>query len=364
MSPGALIRAAVITSLTGLSSCASSSTPEPAQYNQRVFAAHLAEPQAVAPISRDAVLVAERTGKIIYVTKNGRVDLGSIDMAGAEIAYVSAEGNTEGLKDLVPVPKSVNQFVWCATTQSGSKIRWSVGHLALATETRNVPRMVNSIIWQSDPQVWKKGAGPLGAFSGCRIAFSGNDLLVAMGANDRHAGSGRIMRISLDHGHASAVISTGHRNPGGIVVKDGNIWEVEFGSAGGDELNLIVSGGNYGWPRVSKGEPQEDGEPQGSGANKHFLASRAGSIDPIMSWTPAINPAGMTLWGGKIYISALVGSVIELTTRGTRIVSQRQFLEIGDRVRDVRAGRDGTALWVMTDGPDARLILVERKNAT
>ena len=147
------------------------------------------------------------------------------------------------------------------------------------------------------------------------------------------------------------------------MIKDGNIWEVEFGSAGGDELNLIVPGGDYGWPKVSKGEPQDDGEPQGSGTAQHFLARRAGSIEPTVSWTPSINPAGMTVWRDKIYISALVGSVIELTMRGPKVVAQRRFLDIGDRVRDVRASRDGTSLWVLTDGPDARLILIEPKKA-
>ena len=356
-------RATIIMSSVVLTNCASSSTPKAIKYSQSLFAAHLAEPQAIAPMSDGALLIAERSGKIIYIKRNSRIDLGSITKAGAEIAYVSDQGNTEGLKDLVPVPGSVHQFVWCATTQSGSKIRWSVGRLVLATSANQAPAMANSIIWQSGPQVWKKGAGPAGAFSGCRIVFDGNDLLVVTGANDRHSGSGRIMRISLARAHAPIVVSTGHRNPGGVVVKDGNIWEVEFGSAGGDELNRIIPGGDYGWPQVSKGEPQDDGEPQGPGTIKHFLGSRAGSIDPTVSWTPSINPAGMTVWNGKIYIATLVGSVIELTTRGTKVVSQRQFLEIGDRVRDVRASRDGRSLWVMTDGPDARLILVEPKTS-
>ena len=362
-SAGSLLRAAVVVAFISLSGCTSSLSPSPVRYRQIVFTEHLIEPQAVAPISYDSVLVAGRSGKIVYVKRDGRVDLGDIKVAGAAIAYLSEPGNTEGLKDLVPLPKTVDQFVWCATTRSGRKIRWSVGRLNLSTNTQNAPQMINSVIWQSDPQIWKKGVGALGAFSGCRIAVRDNDLLVAMGANDRISGSGRIMRISLDRGHASAIVSTGHRNPGGIVVKDGKIWEVEFGSTGGDELNLIVPHGDYGWPQVSKGEPQGDGEPRGTGTAKHFLASRPGSIDPTVSWTPSINPAGMTVWGGKLYISALVGSVLELTTRGTEVVSQRRFLEIGDRVRDVRASRDGRSLWVMTDGPDARLIRVEPNSA-
>ncbi len=359
----AFVRLAAIISVGSLASCDLSSTPEPLRFRQTVFAAHLAEPQAIATISRNAVLVAERTGRIVYVRQSGRMDLGNISVAGAEIAYISDQGNTEGLKDLVSISKSADQFVWCATTQSGSKIRWSVGRMALAKDAQNVPRMVNSLVWQSELQVWTKGAGSLGSFSGCRMAIDGRDLLVAMGANDRHSGSGRIMRIALDRSHPPIVVSIGHRNPGGIVIKDGKLWEVEFGSAGGDELNLIIPGGDYGWPRVSKGEPQDDGEPQGSGSAAHFLASRKGSIDPTVSWTPSINPAGMTMWRGKIYIAALTGSVVELTMRGTSVASQRRFLEIGDRVRDVRASRDGRSLWVLTDGPDARLIVVEPETA-
>lgn len=359
---GAVLQAAIFVSFVIPANSESSSPNGTIQYRQSVFASHLVEPQAVAPISRNTVLVAERSGNVVYLKQSGRIDLGNIEVDNAKIAYIG-EGGTEGLKDLVPIPKTGDQFVWCATTQSESKIRWSVGRLQLTTDAKNIPHMSNSIIWQSEPQVWNNGTGSEGTFSGCRTAFNGNDLLVATGSNDRHFGSGRVMRIPIDSGGAATLVSKGHRNPGGIVVKDGNIWEVEFGPSGGDELNLIVAGGDYGWPQISKGEPQGDGEPQGSGSDKHFLASRAGSIDPTVSWTPAINPAGMTVWGGKIYISGLTGSVIELTTQGTMVVSQRQFLEIGVRVRDVRASSDGGALWVMTDGSDARLILVELDNA-
>ena len=95
----------------------------------------------------------------------------------------------------------------------------------------------------------------------------------------------------------------------------------------------------------------------------HFLPSRSGSIDPVLSWSPSLNPAGMTVWRGKIYVSALSGSVVEITTSGNKVASQRRFLEIGDRVRDVRAARNDQALWILTDGPDARLIAGEPTEA-
>ena len=78
-----------------------------------------------------------------------------------------------------------------------------------------------------------------------------------------------------------------------------------------------------------------------------------------MTWTPAIAPSSITDWRGKFYVGALKGkAVIELTMKGNEVVSQRRILELGKRIRDVRAGVDDRLLWVLTDGPEAELFQV------
>ncbi len=343
-------------SLTALAGCAQCGASETAAYKQAVFVRHLEGPQAVAPISDDTALVAERSGRVLFVKGGTRADLGNISVRDAPILFVNEDGYIQGLKDLVAIPDQNQTFLWCMTTADGPRIRWTVGRLHLVSDGSGSPSMTNAMLWQSEPQAWRPGA--MSPFSGCRMAVDGDDVIVAMGANDRNTGSGRVMRISLTSRHAPRLMSTGHRNPGGIIIRDGILWEVEFGPTGGDELNRIVQGANYGWPFVSGGEPQEDGEPRGTGSARAFLKSRAGSVDPVVSWTPSINPSSLTLWRGQLYMGTLTGDVTEIEVDGSKVSAQRQFLHLDDRIRDVRASRDGKSLWVLTDGPDARLLLV------
>lgn len=318
-------------------------------YVRRLFAKSLDRPSAVAPIGDRAVLVGERSGRILLIDDHGRSDLGKINVPGMTIFYVPERPYTEGIKDLIAVPGRAGEFLWCMTTGSEQEVRWTVGRARIATNP-GAATMANEIVWRSQPQPWTRGS--LSPFSGCKMAVDGADVIVAMGANSRATGSGRTMRVSMSDAHAPQVISTGHRNPSGVVLMSGVLWEVEHGPKGGDELNIIVPGGDYGWPDVSKGEPDDQ-------YHQSFLRSRPGSIDPVVTWTPAIAPSSMTQWRGKLYVGALKGTdVIEITVDGRRVVSQRRFLDIGERVRDVRAGLDDDGLWVLTDGPDAELFQV------
>ena len=175
------------------------------------------------------------------------------------------------------------------------------------------------------------------------------DVIVAMGANSRAAGHGRIVRVSMSGQHAPQLISTGHRNPSGLASLDGKLWEVEPGPKGGDELNDIVAGEDYGWPEVSKGDPDDE-------FHQSFLRTRPQSLDPVLTWTPAIAPSGVTAWRGNLYVSALKGAMItELKMTAGQVSSQRPIFDIGKRVRDVRSTSLEKQLWVLTDGPDAEL---------
>ncbi len=164
-------------------------------------------------------------------------------------------------------------------------------------------------------------------------------------------------------GDAAFVYSYGHRNVQGIAFDAlrGIIWEHEHGPAGGDELNQLSPGDNYGWPIVTAGRdyngaritPFEDHEEQG------FTA-------PVWGWTPSIAPAGLAVydgdlfadWTGDLFVAALAGTAIhhlDLDASGDVTAENRLFLDGRPRIRQVAAGPDG-ALWVLTDGAEGKLV--------
>ena len=139
---------------------------------------------------------------------------------------------------------------------------------------------------------------------------------------------------------------------------EGRLWEVEHGTKGGDELNLIEKGKNYGWPTIAYGE-EYSGEPI-PGAE----TSGAGFEPPVYYWDPVIAPSGAQFytgdafprWRGSLFIGALVGeSLVRLTLDDDRVTGEEHLLaDRGQRVRDVRQGPDG-ALYVVTDEDQGEL---------
>lgn len=151
--------------------------------------------------------------------------------------------------------------------------------------------------------------------------------------------------------------STGHRNPYGLAFDaEGRLWETEMGPQGGDELNLIEPGRNYGWPVVSYGKNYDDTP----------IASPAGNAkfeEPALYWTPVIAPAGLAFYYGNMFPqwrrSAFVGglastALIRIAFDGTTPREAERW-DMGARIRAVMAGPDG-ALWILEDGSDGRLL--------
>jgi glucose/arabinose dehydrogenase len=158
--------------------------------------------------------------------------------------------------------------------------------------------------------------------------------------------------------------SYGHRNPQGLAVApDGALWAHEHGPQGGDEINLIAPGRNYGWPVISYGE-NYGGGPIGAG-----LSTKPGMVQPLHYWVPSIAPSGMafvtsTRYGQGWVGNLLVGSLkfgylnrIELAQPfGGRVLREHKLLaELGQRIRDVRQGPDGL-IYVLTDQAQGQLI--------
>ena len=218
---------------------------------------------------------------------------------------------------------------------------------------------------------------------GGRMAFPGDGtLLLTVGdgfdrrtdAQNLDSHFGKLLRMNRDgsaprdnpfserSGPASLILSYGHRNPQGLVAdpENGTLWLHEHGPRGGDEVNRIEAGENYGWPAATEGRDY-------SGAAVSPYVSLDGMRDPIKGWTPSIAPAGFTLyggnafpaWRGSLFVAALKSrDVRRLTVDGETITAEEiLFAELGERFRDVREGPDGL-LYLLTDGVNGRLLKV------
>jgi glucose/arabinose dehydrogenase len=227
--------------------------------------------------------------------------------------------------------------------------------------------------------------GPLssGNHYGCRIvqAPDGN-LFVTLGEHFSHRDQaqnlanhlGKLIRITPDgaapadnpfvgRGDARPEIwSFGHRNPQGLAFNpaSGELWEIEHGPRGGDEVNIIGKGKNYGWPVIGFGIDY-------SGAKIHESTAKDGMEQPIKVWVPSIAPSGMAFyqgalfpkWKGSLFTGALAGQMlVRLSLDGDRVTGEERLLQnLGERIRDVREGPDG-ALWLLTDSGNGSLLRV------
>jgi glucose/arabinose dehydrogenase len=151
--------------------------------------------------------------------------------------------------------------------------------------------------------------------------------------------------------------SLGHRNilAAAVHPATGQLWAFEMGPRGGDELNIVERGQNYGWPIVSDGDNYDKSPIPDHGTNPEFAA-------PLKTWTPVISPSGALFYDGALFPwrgNALVGSlsvggIVRLTVDGTRVIDE-QRIELQRRVRDILQAPDG-ALLVITDHKDGELL--------
>jgi glucose/arabinose dehydrogenase len=162
------------------------------------------------------------------------------------------------------------------------------------------------------------------------------------------------------------IYSYGHRNAQGMAVhpQSGAIWQHEHGPQGGDEVNILRAGANYGWDVISHGEEYGGGQ-VGEGTHKE------GMEQPVVYWVPSIAPSGMAFytgsalpeWRGDIFVGALAGRHLRrLVVEGQEITHQEPLLDgaLG-RIRDVATGPDG-ALWLLTDADNGGLYRIEAED--
>ncbi len=331
------------------------------------------EPWAMAflPGSSDA-LITEKAGKL----KLWRHGSPSRDVAGVPRVSFGGQG---GLGDVVPAPDyAASHMIYLSWVESGPKGTSGAvvarGTLELGTPAQ--PRLTGlTVIWRQAPKVTGKGH-----FSH-RIAFSpdGQFLFIASGerqkftpAQDLKVNLGKIVRLNLDgtpapgnpfEGKSDAnpqIWSYGHRNVLGLAFDArGQLWDLEHGPMGGDELNLVKPANNYGWPLVSNGD-NYDGTPIPRNATRPDL------IAPAISWNPVIAPGDFIFykgdlfqgWKGQAICTGLVsGGLVRVATTATTSGERAEEIEripLGNRIRELREGPDG-ALYILEDGAGGRL---------
>lgn len=345
------------------------SLPAQAQYRIETVAGGLAHPWSLAFLPDGRLLVTERAGRLRIIADG---ELLPEPVAGVPEAYVASQG---GLFEVLPAPDFAASGYICLSLAHGN---------AGANATRLVRGRLENHGFV-DPQVLFTAhpTKDTPVHYGGRMAWLPDGTLV-LGLGDGFdyreqaqrldSHTGTLVRLNPDGsvpadnpfvGREDAlpeIWSYGHRNVQGLVhdAQRGVLWQHEHGPRGGDELNRIEPGRNYGWPVVSHGVDY-------SGARVTPYTEMAGMEAPLLHWTPSIAPAGMALyegelfpdWRGDLFVAALAErSVRRIVLRDGRPVDQEiLFTELGERIRDVRSGPDG-ALYLLTDSVDGRVLRV------
>ena len=329
------------------------------------------EPWAMTFLPDGRLLVTEKRGALRLMTADGEVS----QVSGVpEVAY----GGQGGLGDVILHPRFADdQTVYLSWAEPGEgDVRGAaVGRARLVLDDGGGGRLEDlQVIWRQVPKVTGQG------HYGHRLAFGPDGhLFITSGerqkmepAQDMGTNLGKIVRLKEDgsvpednpfaeRGGATAQIWTlGHRNPLGIHFDaEGRLWIHEMGPRGGDELNLVERGDNYGWPEVSNGR-HYDGRP----IPDHDTASRFNP--PEISWTPVISPSGFIIydgdlfpaWRGDGFIGGLSSQALVRVTFDGDQAREAERWDMGQRIREVEQGPDG-AIWVLEDergGSGGRLL--------
>lgn len=335
-----------------------------------VVARGLEHPWAVEPLPNGDLLVTERPGRMRVVSASGNV--GS-PIAG--LPDIAARGQG-GLLDveLGPAFATDRMIYWSYSEPREGGNATTVARGVLSSDGRNVSNV--RVIFRAMPTYDGR------MHFGSRLAFGPDGMLyITLGersvlevrpqAQQMNSHMGKTIRIAPDGsvppdnpfvGRSDArpeIWSVGHRNvQASAFDPQGRFWVVDHGPQGGDELNLIEKGKNYGWPVVTFGE-EYSGAPI-----PNSVTTRAGFVDPVYYWDPVIAPSGAQFytgnafpeWRGSLFVGALEQQrLVRLTLANDRVTGEEHLLaDRGKRIRDVRQGGDGL-LYVVTDEDDGEV---------
>lgn len=334
----------------------------------------LVHPWGIAVLPGEAgYLVTERPGRLRHIARDGTM---SEPIAGVPEVLAEEQG---GLLDVALGPdfeETRHVYMTYAAPVSGGLSATAAARGVLSEDMTEITGLEE--IWQQAP------ASPTPMHYGSRIVFDGaGHAFITTGehfteeerayAQDLDKTYGKVVRVNLDGsipddnpfvgepGALTSIWSLGHRNIQGAAIQPstGDLWVIEHGPAGGDELNRIEPAANYGWPVVSYGE-NYDGTEVGTGEAAH---EPRGFVEPVYYWDPVIAPGDMTFydgemfpdWEGDILIGGLVsGSVVRLELEDGRVTGEERLATDLGRTRDVAVDRDGSVL-AITDFEEGAL---------
>ena len=357
-------------------------------FDVTVLAKGLERPWAVEPLPNGDFLITEKPGRLRIVSAKGEVGppigglipvgIGGVSAASAQggLPPITAQGQG-GLLDIALSPNFTRDrtIYWSFSEQREGGSGTTVARGVLTEDRRNLEQV--RVIFRAMPTYDN------GLHFGSRLAFGPDGkLYITLGerfdktttrpqAQHLNSHLGKIIRINPDgsapadnpfakqSGALPEIWTLGHRNVQSSVFDDrGRLWAIEHGAKGGDELNLIEKGKNYGWPLVTYGE-EYSGEPI-TGA----VTAREGFEQPVYYWDPVIAPSGMEFytgdafpaWRGSLFVGGLASQrLVRLVIKDNRVTGEEHLLaDRGQRVRDVRQGPDG-ALYVVTDESNGEL---------
>jgi glucose/arabinose dehydrogenase len=313
-------------------------------------------PGSGVPMTKMA-LVTEKAGRLWLVDVTNRRKQ---EVSGVPPVHVEGQG---GLADVVARLESLGRWrIYLSFSEAGPNgtSGAAVGYGRL-TRGNGPPRLEDfHVIWRQEPKV--RGGNHYSqritfAPDGTMFVTSGERFQFAP-AQDPNVDLGKVIHMTAEGQRIGGRYYTlGHRNLLGIAfAPDGRLWETEMGPKGGDELNLILPGRNYGWPKASNGS-NYDGTP----IPDHHPGD--GFEAPKVWWNPSISPSSLLIYSGNLFpqwkgdalIGALSGqALVHVRIRGDQASKADQW-DMGKRIRAVDQGPNGE-VYLLEDGPDARLL--------
>lgn len=325
----------------------------------------LNSPVGMARLPDGRWLIAEKSGKLVTVTAEGVI---SASIQGVPAVVNSYQG---GLLDVSLDPKfTANRYVYLSFAEDlgDGNNTTTIGRGILSTDQTRLHNW--QVIFRQEP-AWKTVKN-----LGSRLAWDSTGLLyITLGetsepdarvlAQDVSTTIGKIVRIKSDgnipwnnplvsrSNTLAEIWSYGHSNPQGAAIhpQTGELWTSEQGLQGGDEINRVQPGRNYGWPVISYGEDLND-KPIGSG-----ITAKVGMEQPVYYFDPAITPSGMTFYQGNLFSgwenNLIIGSLnpgglVRLILQDNKVIGEERLASQLGRIRDVDLDSEG-AIWVITD---------------
>jgi aldose sugar dehydrogenase len=345
-------------------------------YEAKMLTSRLERPWAVTSLPDGRLLITEKEGRLRIVSTGGSM---GIPIEGLPKVNSIQQG---GLLDVIIDPDfAKNRMIYWAFTERYAKGNvTAVAKGKLSADEKKIENPV--VIFRALPSYDN------GLHFGSRLVFDRDGFLYASTgersdietrplAQDLSSGFGKVIRITKDgkpapnnpfkdrQGAVPEIYSYGHRNVQGLAIhpETGELWASEMGPKGGDELNVVKSGKNYGWPVITYGV-EYSGKTIGQG-----LTQKAGLEQPLYYWDPVLSPSGMTFysgskvpeWKNNLFVCGLSSRhIARLVIQGNRVIGEERLLvEEEQRFRDICEGKDGF-LYAVTD--EGRLYRIAPRN--